>query len=161
MNRRKGFTLMEMSIVLLLVAIIGSMVVSFSVMMNKRVKANQFKLNIIQETDNIETMLESWIDDKLVLGAEFIASDGVLTANASGHTHTAKIEGNKFKLLLDGSATNYLELEAITKLNFSLEQKGEKILFICSVFYTLNEIEQSYVFTINSRVGQTLNGEGV
>ncbi len=160
MDRRKGFTLMEMSIVLFLVVIIGSMVVSFSIMMNRRVNANGDKLNLIQETDDIETVLENWIEDRIGEGAVFSIVEGKLNANVDGVNHVALIEDNSFLLKVGDDVKTSIELEIINELQFSIENKGERQIFICSASYELNEQVSNYTFTIYSRVGQTIVGGG-
>lgn len=61
MNRRRGFTIMELSVTLVLIALLGVTVASFTVMMRRRVESNRDKLNMLYEMDAVEARAEQWV----------------------------------------------------------------------------------------------------
>lgn len=178
-NKRKGTTLTEMVVILAVLAIISTVVVSFSLAVSRRVRVSSAKLEAMQDVEVIEALTESWIDALRAKGAEFqcptISSDDEKRSGNPDHTKLQATVGNTtyelnydsatkiFKgTLPDGKSISYTS-EVITAIKFSTEPNkvnpGASGLFICTVEYTVplagsdtdNEFE--YTFCVNPRVG--------
>lgn len=60
-NRRKGFTLVELVITLMLTALVGGMIVSFCVLINDRVRKNSELTSQIEELTSVRAFIERWV----------------------------------------------------------------------------------------------------
>lgn len=159
MRNKKGFTLAELSIVLALVAVISAVVVSFTVMMSERTKANQYKLNLIQELDFVETTIEGFVDS--VGGANAVfddSSSGVLSADVGGNTHSIgfSVDSSVLTVSRPDISEYSITLETINGLSFKVVSSGNESLIICTATYFDNNALISQSFTVFSRVGQTV-----
>ena len=159
MRNKKGFTLAELSIVLALVAIISAVVVSFAIMMSERTKANQYKLNLIQELDFVETTIEGFVDS--VGGAVAVfddSSNGVLSAEIGGNTHfiSFDVDGGVLTVSRPDISEYSITLETISSLSFKVVLSGNESLIICTATYFDNNALISQSFTVFSRVGQEI-----
>lgn len=162
-NKRKGTTLTEMAVILAVLAIISTVVVSFSLAVSRRVRVSSAKLEAMQDVEVIEALTESWIDALRAEGATFqcptISSDDGGQSGEGTPYHTklqATINDSEksnyelqynpdtktFKgVLPDGKSISYTS-EVITAIKFStapttLVNPGASGLFICTVEYTV------------------------
>ena len=159
MRNKKGFTLAELSIVLALVAVISAVVVSFAIMMSERTKANQYKLNLIQELDFVETTIEGFVDS--VGGANAVfddSSSGVLSADVGGNTHSISFSVDSSVLTVSRpDISEYsITLETINGLSFKVVSSANESLIMCTATYFDNNALIRQTFTVFSRVGQTV-----
>lgn len=175
LKKRKGSTLVELSVVIAMVAIISAIVVSFSVSVNNKVTVTNAKLNANSDLALIETIVETWItkqtenkalfyiseseDDKIfakVEETEYLLSfkDGMLTGMMSNSEtlscNTETVKSVKFDFI-----SKSFNGESETK-NQSANSAEYDILFYCTVNYTLSYKEEinSYVFCVNPHVGE-------
>lgn len=164
-NGKRGFTLIELSIVLALVAIISVMVVSFSLLASKRTKDSEKALNFMQDTTAVESVMEGWIDDMERAGATFSIEQERLVATVSGEQFTPSIENEKLVVIFsDGEkteidVTSFFTMTCDIKSNASGEQ-----MFIFSLHYTEDEggvtSARQFKFVINSYVGNNVSVGG-
>ena len=68
MSKRRGFTLLELSVTLVLIALIGVTVASFTVMMRRRAESNRYKLTMLGEMEVVESTAEQWVESQIIAG---------------------------------------------------------------------------------------------
>ena len=142
---KKGATLMELTIVLAVLAIIITMVTSFSVFFSQRTKASVKANDLLQDVVSIKAVMEAWVDDQTNNNLDFLdennyprLSNGVLSAELTNNTVTCGL------VVVNKLVFSFLNNQSPTQ-----PQK----LFICKAFYTLEAQEQYISFTINPFVG--------
>ena len=124
---KKGFTLMELSIVIALVAIVSVAAVGVCTLVSNITHDNTVKNEIIQETTLLKTQVQSNIDTILGWSAE---------------------EFNQVKEIED---LNLGEYDRIDKITFKKIDNGNKSIIQCTV--TLNEDypfseDNKFIFTV-------------
>jgi len=170
-EKRKGATLSEMMVVLAVIAVISTIVVSFSLMMNLRVKVAGARLAAAQDLSVIETITESWIDSYMDENATFsIDANGALVANvAGGASGTLKLDKEKLVgIIPDGTPVtcntknfNSIIFSFVTKDGDSTVTPGEDAVFFATVTYSIplanDQIRTyTYVFSVNPHVGEVI-----
>ena len=78
---RRGFTLLELSIVIALVAIAVVMVSTFCIVTDHRVRESRRSLAVTNDIAVTETIAEGWIELFLSQGADFSVEDQTLIAH--------------------------------------------------------------------------------
>ena len=132
---KKAFTLLEVSIVLALVAIISVVTVSLCVLFSRRTKDSANKLDIMQELILLRTVVSSWADeysDQNIID-NFSFNDDVLSYNGIDKTYSF----NQFY-----------------QINLELKENDGDKLYICRVICKNNEV---HVFTVNSYIGEGIS----
>ena len=61
MNRKKGMTLAEIVVVLAVVAIVSTIVVSFSLMVNRKAQISRNKVDVVGEITLVEKLVDNWV----------------------------------------------------------------------------------------------------
>ena len=167
MNRRKrntrGVTLAELCIVMAVIAIVSTMVVSFTVLMQARTRVIAADRDTVSDLGTVESALDRFIraydsDEYTIKQSDPIwASDNpVLSTLDQKYRSISVWKGEEFtaKLTLstdpDGkvnaivitddkdNATTSLPLHTVTKLEFEIvkESENDSALVICTVTYT-------------------------
>lgn len=161
---KKGVTLLELSITLFLLAIVSASVVTFSILITKRVDANNDKLSFMQDVIKTEEVASFWLDEVYSLGGEVLLEEGNLVSTIGGESYFIKfIDGNLQYTLPDKD--NSLALSVVSGITFSIKEKEGDELYFCSLSYSFSEgKEEKYLFTINPKVGEVIslsNGGGL
>ena len=81
MSGKRGFTLVELSVVLALVAIVTVMIVSFSIMMDKFAVSAQAEYDFLEDSNILKNQIIEQISLYDVAGNEFSVVDGSDTEN--------------------------------------------------------------------------------
>lgn len=150
--KKRGFTLMELSIVIALVAILGTVIISFSSLMSKRTAQNTERVGFMQEFNMVETAVESFID-KGVLGGGVVVSDTTLSYNGEKQSVLSySMADGMLKTVIDGVEDN-LSLDYIIDIKFSSKTNSDKTLYYCSV---TDNLENVLTFIVYPRVGGTV-----
>lgn len=175
-KRRRGFTLSELCIVLALVAIVGTIVTSFCLVIHRRSVISRARLDIVNEINVVETYVERWVDKMYEKGATFsIAEDGTLTATIEGVDYEATFTDGVFNGALPEAEPMTYTTMRIESLTFDFEPKkegaggtenegkGDKIFF-CTATALLPQVngedkQEQYTFCVNSRIGEVMTGE--
>ncbi len=77
---KSGFTLVELSVVLALVAILTTMIVSFYVLMNGFASKSKAEYDFLENHAALKSAVTFWVAENDVTGAEFfVDADGTLT----------------------------------------------------------------------------------
>ena len=146
MNRKKGMTLAEIVVVLAVVAIVSTIVVSFSLMVNRKAQISRNKVDVVGEITLVEKLVDNWVYQQTLNSNELtIVTDGIISSN-----------GDKLSLI-DNKILGY-EFENIESITFEKYEKNNDMLIICTInCYLLNSAGNkdinSYVFCINEYIG--------
>ncbi len=158
---KKGFTLIELTVVLSVVAIISVMVISFSSLTAKKVGQTTGNLNYMQDVVLVDSLVDSWVEKHLSAGSVITVQDGTVVATNNGIEHGITFQNGKLVgKLVSGNLS--VTPEHINALSFELatpNASGEIMLF-CTAKYTLDGQAKSYVFTINPHVNDVIRGDG-
>ena len=156
---KKGATLMELTIVLAVLAIIATMVATFSVFFNQRTKATVKANDLMQDVVSIKAVMEAWASDMSKKdNVEFTCENDniVLSASANDNDYSISLSNGVLSAELTNT-TITSGLVVVNKLEFSFLNNQSPTqpqkLFICKAFYTLEAQEQYISFTINPFVG--------
>lgn len=76
---KRGFTLVELSVVLALVVILTAMTVSFSVLMNGYAAESEAEYGYLEDHADLKDALCDWLAEMDVSDNEFVANGGTLT----------------------------------------------------------------------------------
>ena len=161
-KRRAGVSIAEMCIVLAILAIVGTLVVSFSLMVSGRASAGADKLNGADDLERSQVILEAWVDRMVGLGAQFTADETGLSATVGGQTYQVALQEGALLAPLPDGQTLSCPLSATKGLRFSqmTQAQGNPLIFctiVCSVTSASgNENLTANTFTVFSRVGETV-----
>lgn len=158
MNRKKrtnrGVTLAELCIVMAVIAIVSTMVVSFTVLMQARTRIIAAERDIVSDIGMVETALDTFIrkydSDTYTLSVKK-GEDGTpaslsvksgsteIALTLSTDPETEKV--NSIEITENGTATSSLPLHTVTKLEFEIvtedrDDNSASALVICKVTYT-------------------------
>lgn len=140
-NCKKAFTLLELSIVIALVAIISVATVSLCTLVNNVTKANSKKLDFMQDVTLLESLISSWADKQAVNQTKVDFSN---------------LSFSEDKILaIDGKKYTF---ETINDIDFTLKENGSDFLIICEL--TLNgnyaaDGSKTFIFTVNPFIGES------
>lgn len=88
MHRRGGFTLVELTIVLLLVAILSTMTVSFSTLVSGYAKNNRAEYEFMEQCAELKEELTLWVSMQDGTGVTFTVQNDSLQAGSETFTYT-------------------------------------------------------------------------
>ena len=146
MQNRRGFTLVELSVVITLVAIISLAVVSFSIFMNQKAVASRKTIAAMQELDIAESMIESWLDRN---GGASIGDDLDLDTDHKLLYNGESLQLSGGRLLLNDSALTFDSLKSAT---FTKNTSGGKLILYCNMTYSTGQGEKTICVVICPRV---------
>lgn len=163
-KRRAGVSIAEMCIVLAILAIVGTLVVSFSLMVSARASAGADKLNGAEDLQVSQAILDAWVDRMIGLGAQFAADETGLSATVDGQTYQVVLqEGALIAPLPDGQALS-CPISTAEAFRFSqMTQTSGNPLIFCTIVCSVNTTSghktlTENTFTIYSRVGEVVAG---
>lgn len=149
MNRRKrntrGVTLAELCIVMAVIAIVSTMVVSFTVLMQARTRVIAADRDTVSDLGTVESALDTFIrrydSDKNTLSSGENSSALLLNNTFALKLSTDEETGEVDAIVITddkGNATTSLPLHTVTKLEFEIvkESENDSALVICTVAYT-------------------------
>lgn len=161
-EKKKGFTIVELVIVLAVLVIAAGMVVTFSSMMHGAQGVSNARYEALQDVRVAESLIESFIENNV--GA---ASDVGLIENRSlSFTHkndaekTAKISfhySNFVKIItVKGYDTEpvTMQFEHIKDITFMMVEATTDTLYYCTITYDVGGTDFNYTFCVNPYVGE-------
>ena len=154
---KKGFSLLELSIVLAIVSIVSVMAITFSALISGKITTGTKKLNFMQDVEVIEASLESWVDVLISEGAVFSVENGNVKATKNSTEYKVTFDDGVLKAILP-TRTIKTNTETVDSISFDLITKNNEVLFFCTVTTTLKNAPSTYVFTINTYVGDVMGG---
>lgn len=160
-NNRRGFTLTELSVVLAVLAIVLTMVVSFTAMINNSRQISSARLEALQDIQVAETVVERFIEGSADIT---ITGDGK-SISANGQTlYFEKNNGKIGGMLIAPNTTTNITLDRVTEIKFECYGNGTDKIYYCIIAYTVGNNNYTYTFCVNPYVGESIkevtNNEG-
>lgn len=147
-NNNRGFTLVELTIVIALLAIICTMIVSFTLLMSKKVGDATNGGSAAEDCVRVQEAIEKFITHFDSCDYEISVSGGKVTAQKGGTTYTVGLTSDKKNVRVEyegGKYTDY-KVNYVQKLEMGIEQvkddegnilrQGNKLI-TCTVTYKL------------------------
>ena len=153
-NNRCGFTLTELSVVLAVLAIVLTMVVSFTAMINNSRQISSARLEALQDIQVAETVIERFIEGKSSITFNVNAEETTLTDNES---NTLTFNKANKTLALSGGAT--ITLERVESITFDYYGEGTEKIFYCTIKYNVGNQNYDYTFCVYSYAKVEIEGE--
>ena len=145
---KSGFTLVELCIVLALLAILATMTVSFSVLMNGFAAENKAEYEFLEDHATLKETLGVWAAENDVTGSVFkVNEDGTLTVTENGVEQNVSFADGVLTLGGEQKAG----LDAIDGVIFTANDK----LIKCVTYRIAKDgerIEHSFVFSLRCGV---------
>lgn len=154
-SNKSGFTLVELSVVLALLAILATMIISFSVLMSGFAKDEKKEYEFLEEYAKLKEEISEWVAKNDVTGSIF-------TVNSETETMTITVtkEGteNVVGTMNFKEGTLYIGNEEIPSfdmidgVSFTVIESGSCKLIKCVVKNNGEKIEQSFVLSLRCGV---------
>lgn len=149
-RKRRGFTLAELTVVLAVLAIVSTMVVSFTAMVSSSRELSSARLDALGDVRVAESLIEGFIESNSGVG---VAEDKKSLSAGEQTLYFEKTEGEQGGRLVtpDTSVT----LERVTEITFDAHGEGD-VIYYCTVVYEVGEHRYSYTFCVNPYVGESI-----
>ena len=164
-NNRRGFTLAELSIVLAVLAIVSTMVVSFTIMANKNTQVSTARLEALQDIRVAEAIIEDFIEENEIT-TEFVENDkgepiveNSLSAKDKTLSFTleeGKTIGGTLEITGENANADKITLDRVTSITFAYYGKTtENIdnIIYCTINYKIGNEKYQYTFCVLSVMG--------
>ena len=158
-NSKRGFTLVELTIVMALVVIVSAITVSFSVMMKDLTAGNRDEYQFMEQHDTLKEEISNWVAENDLKGSKFtVFGDRVMVELEDGTVKTLRFSNGALyysDTKLNKNVILAKELDEIDYISFSMQVKGEKRLLQCVTAHN-NEDSQTTVtnlFVLSLRFG--------
>ena len=150
MKSRKGVTLAEIMVTLALVAIMITMVVSFTLLITERTRANAQNDAMRRDVEVIRTGAERWLD--ATAPTTLTADGGKVTAGES----SLVFQYGSLRGTLPGGESFTMRTESTSSVAFEVMANGEDALLFCYITCQDIETDETVTFTVclNSHVGE-------
>lgn len=161
-NNKRGFTLVELAIVMGILVIVTGITVSFSVLMKDVTADNRDEYEFLEQNTELKDAICAWVAENDVAGSTFTAKGDTLTVENSGKKMTLRLSNGRLLYYDDESKKNVVletDLDEIDQMIFSVEG-GQKLLR-CGTNH-MNDEEKTVLtnaFVISLRLG-TMVEEG-
>ena len=161
---KRGFTLVELTIVMALVVIVSAITVSFSVMMKDLTADNRDEYQFMEQHDTLKEEISNWVAENDLKGSTFkVSADKTITVTlADGTVKTLRFSNGALYYSDSEQNKNVIlakELDEIDDISFSIQVKiqvkEEKRLLQCVTDHN-NEDGQTIVtnlFVLSLRFG--------
>lgn len=151
---KSGFTLVELSVVLALLAILATMIASFSVLMNGFASKNNEEYNFLEDYAKLKEEISEWVAENDVNGITFTVENGTMIVGQNG-TNPKTVSFGNGSITVNNVAL-LTGLDTIESVTFSLV--GTNKLIKCEVKKSGEETGQSFVFSLRCGViGRVVN----
>ena len=148
-NNKRGFTLVELTIVLAVMAIATALVVTFTSLTSDRRQQSQARLDALEDVRVCEAVIDGWISENAADIAAFADGASVLeTADKA-----LSLEGEKLYTTKD--KTKFQRVSTVTRVTFSsqgTDNAADARLYFCTVTYGLRTKagyqEEDYTFCV-------------
>lgn len=173
-NRKKGMSLAEIVVVLAVVAIVSTIVVSFSIMVDNKTRVSNAKVDAVSDIRVVESVIDGWVYRHTLDGGKFVIDDGNISCTVGGEVYKLSFDSEDGYLL--GELPNNDEGEeeklwfytkCIESISFEMFHKNtddnvdEDVLIMCTINYYLVDNASmkyltTYVFCVNEYVGDII-----
>lgn len=162
-RKRLGVSIAEMCIVLAVLAITGTLVVSFTAMVGARSSASVTRLNAAEDIEVSQIILENWADCMAQQHAEISVDDTGLYAIVEGQTYRVMLDEGVLLAQVPGGQPLICPVNKVEDFRFqAMTRAAGNPLIFCTVAYTVRNpagedrvIEET--FTVYSRVGEVIS----
>ena len=172
-EKKKGFTLVELVIVLAVLVIAAGMAITFSTMMHGAQSVSNARYEALQDVRTAESLIEGFIENNAGNATEVgFDENGALVFN--GETTTASFKffnSNVVKILVITVGENPVQMQVdnIDAITFEIvdasgnvcKQKGDEYislssdtLYYCTITYDVGGTPFTYTFCVNPYVGE-------
>ena len=171
-NRRKGMTLAEIVVVLAVVAIVSTIVVSFSIMVDTKTRVSTAKADAVTDIRVVENLVDGWVYRQTLKNGEFVISeDGNISCTVEGVVYDLSFDTEAGYLLGELPVDEGEKLSVYTKciesISFEMFHKNttdgsnKDVLIMCTVNYYLLDNAgikylTTYVFCVNEYAGDII-----
>lgn len=146
---KSGFTLVELSVVLALLAILATMIASFSVLMNGFASKNNEEYNFLEDYAKLKEEISEWVAENDVNGITFTVENGTMIVLNETNSKTVSFGNGSLTVNNEALLTGLDTIESVT---FSLVRTnslvGTNKLIKCKVIKNGEETGQSFVFSL-------------
>lgn len=150
---KRGFTLVELSVVLALVALLSTMVVSFSVFFSGFVNGNKAEYDYLEDHAALKDSLCTWLAEQDGAQSIFTPSADGLTVTANGNSKNVTFSDG---VLTMGEST-VKNLDGIHAVHFSVDEN--ETLIKCETFrFSGSGKKTACTFVFYVRCGKVAGG---
>ena len=161
-EKKKGFTLVELVIVLAVLVIAAGMAITFSTMMHGAQSVSNARYEALQDVRTAESLIEGFIENNVGDASDV----GSIENRSLSFTHkndaekTAKISfhySNVVKIItVKGYDTEpvTMQFEHIKDITFMMVEATTDTLYYCTIEYSVAETPYTYTFCVNPYVGE-------
>ena len=157
-NSKRGFTLVELVIVLAVLVIASGMVVTFSTMMHGAQGVSNARYEALQDVRAAESLIEGFIEDnadkELRVQEDYsIKGDRLYYTQGEGDgaEDISVFLANGGAFVVSGNEVMFLE--SLDSIEF--EKVGDDdILYYCTIKYSVSDTQYTYTFCVNPYVGE-------
>ena len=142
-SNRRGFTLVELTLVMAVLAIVLVMVTSFTAMVTGSRELSAARLEALQDIKVAESIIENFIEEN----GDVEYSVNSLTA---GENTLAFNPESKTLVVKDGAT---LTLERVESITFDTYGEGAEKIYYCTIHYTVVDHDYDYKFCVYSYAG--------
>ena len=157
---KKGATLIELTVVLAVLAIVSTMIVSFSVFLSARVDTSVKANSLMQDVVSIKATFEGWVDELTEEQATFSCENSSLKATVNSSEYSIALTDNVLSATMPSGEDLTINITVIKELAFNVVENDSKTqtLFICKAFYWADNKLQYFSFTVNPFVNDVVQG---
>ena len=120
---KRGFALVEMIIAMALLAIVSTMIVSFSTIAQSKAESQKSRYDFLEETSQIRQALSTWLSQIDEETTVCTVADDSLSVNAYGASST--FERESFVLTHRNGAVSRVETKSVTSVEFTRKVLSE------------------------------------
>ena len=161
-NLKKAFTLLELSIVIALVAIVGTVTTSLCLLVSKTANKNSNQLAFMQDISSIQSALETYTSYDVSCNRILEnRTNGQTTVNyllsEDEHYNPAHFDAQTKELTINYTT---ITLTTIENISFTVLKEQNDFLIICKVTANgnfANDGSNTFVFAINPFVLESVN----
>ena len=153
-NNRRGFTLTELTIVLAVLAIVLTLLVSFTAMVNNSRQISTARLEALQDIRVAESIIENFIEgNKITTTFEKDEEGKTIPVENVLESGEKKLVFNTENKTLAVSGGANLTLERVESITFDYNGGGTEGIFYCTINYNVGNHDYDYTFCVYSYAG--------
>ena len=161
-NNKRGFTLVELTIVMAILAIVIGITVSFSVLMKDVTADNRDEYEFLEQNTELKDAICAWVAENDVMGSPFTANGDTLIVENAGKKMTLRLSNGRLYYSDYEQQKNIVletDLDEIDQMIFSV--KGGQKHLKCETNHENDEGNTvlTNAFVISLRLG-TMKQEG-
>lgn len=163
----KGVTLAELCVVLAVIAIISTVVISFSLLVSQRVAVSRARLNAMNDVEQMESVVDGWVGHMDLAGAALSAGEDNTRIKArlgNGEEYILSYTDGALTGELPGGGAISSRTEQVTAVEFRVLSNGTDSICFGTVTYAIPRVggddlsEQTRTFCVNPHVGDVTGG---